>query len=114
MFIEINDVCNFADDDTISDCGKGLSNILENLKHDMKILLKWFRINSLQANPSKFRFMILGKKKRNSVKLIINSTEFEESKKVILLGIPIDNLLTFNDDINNVVQQILNFMHYEQ
>ena len=58
--------------------------------------------------------MILGKKKRNSVKLIINSTEFEESKKVILLGIPIDNLLTFNDDINNVVQQILNFMHYEQ
>ena len=48
--------------------------------------------------------MILGKKKRNSVKLIINSTKFEESKKVILLGIPIDNLLTFNGDINNVVQ----------
>ena len=70
----------------------------------MKILLKWFRINSLQANPSKFQFMILGQKKRNSVKLIINSTEFEESKKVILLGIPIDNLLTFNGDINNVVQ----------
>ena len=30
MFIEITDVCNFADDDTISDCGKNLSNILEN------------------------------------------------------------------------------------
>ena len=30
MFIEITDVCNFADDDTISDCGKDLSNILEN------------------------------------------------------------------------------------
>ena len=46
----------------IYDCGKDLSNILENLKHDLKILLKWFRINSLQANPGKFQFMILGKK----------------------------------------------------
>ena len=50
---------------------KDFSNILDNLKHDIKILLKWFRINSLQANPGKFQFMILGKKKRNSVKLII-------------------------------------------
>ena len=67
--------------------GKVLSNILKNLKHDMKILLTWFRMNSLQANPGKFQFVVLGKKKRNSVKLIINSTEIEESKKVVLLGI---------------------------
>ena len=40
--------------------------------------------------------MILGKEKRISVKLIINSTEIEESKNVVLLGITIDNLLTFN------------------
>ena len=51
MFIEKTEVCNFADDNTIYDCGEDLSNILENLKHDLKILLKWFRINSLQANP---------------------------------------------------------------
>ena len=96
MFIEKTEICNFADDNTIYDCGEDLSNILENLKHDLKILLKWFRINSLQANPGKFQFMILGKKKRNSVKLIINTTEIEESKKVVLLGITIDNLLTLN------------------
>ena len=72
------------------------------LKHDMKILLKWFRINSLQANPGKFQFMILGKKKRNSVKLIINTTEIEESRKVVLLGITIDNLLIFNKYIDNL------------
>ena len=63
MFIEKSEICNFADDNTIYDCGKDLSNILENLKHDMKILLKWFRINSLRANPGKFQFMILGEKK---------------------------------------------------
>ena len=62
MFIEKSEICNFAGDNTIYDCGEDLSNILENLKHDMKILLKWFRINSLQANPGTFQFMILGKK----------------------------------------------------
>ena len=102
MFIEKTEVCNFADDNTIYDCGEDLSNILENLNHDLKILLKWFRINSLQANPGKFQFMILGKKKRNSVKLIINTTEIEESRKVVLLGITIDNLLIFNEHIDNL------------
>ena len=82
MFIDKTEVCNFADDNTIYECGEDLSNILENLKHDLKILLKWFRMNSLQANPGKFQFMILWKKKRNSVKLIINKNEIEESRKV--------------------------------
>ena len=80
MFIEKTEVCNFADDNTIYDCGEDLSNILENLKHDLKILLKWFRINSLQANPGKFQFMILGKK----------------------LGITVDNLSIFNEHIDNL------------
>ena len=46
--------------------------------------------------------MILGKKKRNSFKLIIKTTEIEESRKVVLLGITIDNLLIFNEHIGNL------------
>ena len=61
MFIEKSEICNFADDN-IYVCGEDLSNILENLKHDMKIILTWFRINSFQAIPDKFQFIILGKK----------------------------------------------------
>ena len=103
MFIEKTEICNFADDNTIYDCGEDLSNILENPKHDLKILLKWFRINSLQANPAQFQFMILGKKKRNSVKLIINTIEIEESREVVLLGITIiNNRLIFNEHIDNL------------
>ena len=65
-------------------------------------MLKWFRINSLQANPGQFQFIILEKKKRNSVKLVINTTEIEESRKVVLLGITIDKLLIFNEHIDNL------------
>ena len=50
MFIEKSEICNFADDNTIYYSGEDLSNVLENLKHDMKILFKWFRINSLHFN----------------------------------------------------------------
>ena len=65
MFIESCEICNFADDNTLYSSGTELSSILENLKHDMKIILKWFRINSLKANHGKFQFMILGKKQCN-------------------------------------------------
>ena len=58
--------------------------------------------------------MVLEKKKRNSVKLIINTTETEKSRKEFLLGITNDNLLIFNEHIDNyVVRQTINHMHYE-
>ena len=54
IFIEICEICNFADDNTLYSSGVELSSILENLKHDTKTILNWFRINSLKANPGKF------------------------------------------------------------
>ena len=40
---------------------------------------------------------------------------WKKFKKVVLLGITIDDLLTFNEHIDNaVVQQIINYMHYEE
>ena len=79
-----------------------LTSVLENLKHNMKIILKWFRINSLKANPRKFQFMLLGQKQSNKVKLKINSIVIHESDTVELLGIKIDNKLTLNEYINNL------------
>ena len=87
MFIEKSEICNFADGNTIYDCGEELSNTSDNLKHDMRIWWTCLRINSLPANPGKFQFMILEKKKQNLLKLIINSTKIEESKTVVLLDI---------------------------
>ena len=101
MFIENCEICNFADGNTLYSGGMELSSILENLKHDTKIL-KWFRINSLKANPRKFQFMILGKKQCNKVKLKINSIVINESDTVELLGISVDSVLTFNEHTNNL------------
>ena len=102
MFIENYKICNFANYNTLYSSGVELSSISENLKHDTKTISKWCRINSVKANPEKFQFMILGKKQCNKVKLIINSIVINESDAVELLRIAIDNILTFNEHINNL------------
>ena len=102
MFIENCEICNFADDNTLYSGGIELSIILENLKHDMKSILKWFKVNSMKANPEKFQFMILGRKNRSKITLMINSKEIQEKDSVELLGIRIDKKLTFNEHINNL------------
>ena len=60
FFVEKSEICNFADDNTAYSCGKDLPKIKKGLICTMKNILKWFRLNSLKANPEKFQFMILG------------------------------------------------------
>ena len=62
----------------------------------MRNLLYWFKINSLKANPGKFQFTILGKKKRLNYSLKIGSITIKEPDEVDLLGITIDKALNFN------------------
>ena len=68
----------------------------------MKILLNWFKINSMKPKPKKFEFMILDKGLRLPAVLNINNTEIRESQKVVLLGLTIDNCLTFKDHIDTL------------
>ena len=63
-------------------------------------VLKWFQVNSVKANLKKFQFMILGKSKRQTIILNINNIKIRESQNVELLGLIIDNRLTFKDHIN--------------
>ena len=68
----------------------------------MRDLLYWFKINSLKANPGKFQFMTLRKKKRLKYSLKIGSITMKESDKVELLGITIDEALNFKKHIKNL------------
>ena len=77
-----------------------LKTVLKNLKHDMINVSKWFKVNSMKANPKKCQFMILGKGTRQTITLNINNIKIRESQNVELLGLIIDNRLTFKDHIN--------------
>ena len=100
-FIEKNDICNFANDNTIYSCAKSVNDVLENLQSDLKIALKWFKDNQMMANPGKFQFMILSINTINK-SIVINNKTIESSKSVKLLGLIIDNNLNFGIHINNI------------
>ena len=61
---------------------------------------KWFKVNSMKANPKKFQFMILGKSTRKTIILNINNLKIRDSQNVELLDLTIDSRLTFKDHIN--------------
>ena len=73
MVIKLSDICNFADDNTLYSCGEWLTEIKENLIFDTESILKWFRLNSLKANPGKFQFRIPGDKSYHKHIFRINS-----------------------------------------
>ncbi|XP_057296135.1 uncharacterized protein LOC130625073 [Hydractinia symbiolongicarpus] len=97
-----SEVCNFADDNKLYACGLKLATLLNSLTVDTQNMLHWFKINSLKANPTKFQFIILGKKTRDKITLPLESVTLNESDHVTLLGIQIDNKLNFNQHINNL------------
>ena len=115
LFIERTNICNFADDNTIYSCNINPQTILKDLKYDMQNILKWFKVNSMKPNPKKFQFMILGKSTRQSIILNINYVKIRESSSAVLLGLTIDNRLTFKDHINILLHRArFNIMHREE
>ena len=67
----------------IYSCGKDLPKIEEDLICTIKNILKWFRLNSLKANPGKFQFMIVGDKTCYEHILKINLTFVQSSDDVV-------------------------------
>ena len=124
FFVLKCDICNFADDNTMYFCNKLLSKILANLRFDLKSVLMWFTVNSLNPNPGKFQYMILGKCVTNQLSLFINGIKIERTSEVVLLGITIDDQLTFKTHIEYIcrmakyklraLQRIRNYLSTEK
>ena len=110
LFIERTNICNFADDNTIYSCNINLQTILKDLQYDMQNILKWFKVNSMKPNPKKFQFMVLGKSTRQSI-IKINIIKIRESSSVVLLGLTIDNRVTFKDHINILCRRANSKLH---
>ena len=89
LVVEKSDISNFADDNSLYSHASKLPLILNNLQHDMKNLLYWLKINSLQPNPGNF------KKNRLKHSLKIGSMTIKEFGEVELLVTTIDKALSF-------------------
>ncbi|XP_057310572.1 uncharacterized protein LOC130648536 [Hydractinia symbiolongicarpus] len=88
------DICNFADDNTIFSCKSSITAVLGSLHSDIVKVVNWFNSNGMVANPSKFQMIILGADVGN-ISIQIGSSSIAPSKQVKLLGITLDEKLSF-------------------
>ena len=97
------EVCNFADDTTIYSCSPYFEEATLKLSNDMHLILNWFRINSMVANPGKFQIMFLGSNIDNSkITFMIEKKRVQSRSEVKLLGITKDDKLSFTIHIENL------------
>ena len=73
-----------------------------NLNSDLTNVIEWFEINSLKANPGKFKFMVLCANKNSCFNLNVAGKVILSSSEVKLLGITINYELKFKKHTNKL------------
>ena len=80
----------YADDNTMSFSCPDFGNLMKCLVEDSKILIDWFDINCMQANPEKFQALAIGKKTFDKKPVFeINDVKISCDESVKLLGVEI-------------------------
>ena len=106
IFYELQDVCslhNYADDNTIRCCHSDMVSLKYHLEKSANLALKWFENNHMRANPSKFQAIIFKRGNDNVVfDLNIGNEIIKPVSHVKLLGIVIDETLSFDKHVSNV------------
>ena len=99
----------FADDTTLYTNHRNSTFLTFEIQHDLENVDKWFRANYLSLTISKtfsMEFLPEGNKLLNH--LVLNSIKLPLVKNTKFLGVTIDNNLSWNAHINNVIKKYIN------
>ena len=88
-------VCNYADDNTIFASAKSLTEIKDRLEMSLLSVSTWFANNGLQLNAKKCQLIVLGKPRDYIFSINVGNSLLKECEEVKLLGIKLDNKLSF-------------------
>ena len=79
LIIGLCDVYNYAGDNTVCCVGDTVKEVTEQLEHVSSVMIKWFELNMMKANPDKFQFIVFDRNKNeNDVNIInINNVEIQ-------------------------------------
>ncbi len=70
------------------------------LESDLSNLKSWFKKNCLGVNRGKLHYMFISNDSNNTINVNIDNTVFLASSNIKILGVTIDERLTFNEHIN--------------
>ena len=104
-FIKEGKLFNYADDNTLS-FSHPVFALIEILGKESVNLVEWFTKSQMKANPDKFQALAIGEKthaERPTFK--IGEANIECERTVKRLGVEIDYLLKFEDQISNICRK---------
>ena len=100
-FIERCELYNYADDNSLAKAASTLVKVVEDLKYDSKIAIQWLFDNGMQANPSKFQFMLNSSTDLGVVEINIDeNTTIKSETSIKALGVIIDIKLNFSEHVS--------------
>ena len=97
LWISKSDLHNFADDNTIFWGENTIEKLICTLKKEYQAAMEWFKCNKMKLNPDNFPSVVVirNSKMGDSYPLFTHGEKINSEKNIKLLGISIDNNLSF-------------------
>ena len=107
MFLLLDDsiqAYNYADDNSLVSSGYDYEETQQNLLKNVKKVMAWFEENHMRVNPEKFNYIVFGKN-TDFTAIMLDNHLIEPVNKIKLLGLTLDNKLTFDSHISTLCQK---------
>ena len=101
LFVSNSYLSNYADDNTLYTFGNDLKEVKRALNLDFRNVIEWFYENYMVLNADKCHFMCFGLNKEDET-LEFDEISLKNSNKEKILGITIDNKLTFESHFTDL------------
>lgn len=100
----------YADDASLFCASPSITNLSLNLQNQLNLIINWVNLNKLVLNIFKTKCIVFGTKhllnKPCNLNLTIDTTSVEQVTKTKLLGVKLDNQLSWTDQINHIVSRM--------
>ena len=109
LFLKNSSLSNYSDDNTISAFANTLKELINTLEKESEIAIEWLEENDMIANPDKFQAIIINRNPKkspiNGIVIKINEHIITSQNCVTLLGMDIDDQLTFIKHIKTMTRE---------
>ena len=115
FFLKKSDLGNYADDNTITAWENSVKELINTLQNESNIAIDWFIENQMIVNPDKFQVIIFhkqGKTNEDNYTLSLGQYQIPSKNSVSLLGIEIDDKLSFKNYICSLIRKAAGQLNY--
>ena len=95
-----DDIANYADDNSPYATEIDIDAVISTLEEETNKLLQWLNLNYFKANPDKSHLLLSNDD--TNLKALINGHEIDNSEHVKLLGVTLDNKLSFDEHVSKL------------